>query len=108
MFGIEGWVESHFQCFLNVSDFPGALPRAVLNQPFGLLELVLSETVPGTLPDRTRYSFEVYLVHSKRDLKILQRPFAHEADAVGGYAVDDQFGIIDRTEILPQQRAGFP
>src|SRR5436190_16368841 len=44
----------------------------------------------------------------ERDFVIIERPFAHEADALGSNTVDDQLGIVRRAQIPPQQGVRLP
>lgn len=39
---------------------------------------------------------------------IFQRPFLHVSDAIGLDAIDDQFRIINRPEVLPKERVRLP
>src|SRR5436190_22607764 len=39
-----------------------------------------------------------------RHVVIFQRPFAHVADVVGDDAVEDEGGVVDADEVLPQER----
>ena len=39
---------------------------------------------------------------------VIESPFPHEADTVGNVAIDDEFGIIAHSQILPQERVFFP
>jgi hypothetical protein len=43
-----------------------------------------------------------------RNLVIRQSPLAHEADAFGADAVDDEIGIVGRAEIATEERIGLP
>src|SRR5262245_57388678 len=44
----------------------------------------------------------------QRHLEVLRSPFLHEADAGGPDDVDDQVGVVQRPQVLPQERVGLP
>jgi hypothetical protein len=59
-------------------------------------------------PNETAFAVRGSLALLQGHLVIVQRPLLHKADTRGAYSVDDQSRVVDRAEILAQQRIGVP
>src|SRR2546425_13069195 len=44
----------------------------------------------------------------KRHLVVLERPLHHVADAAGANAVNDELGVVDAPQVLPEERVRLP